>query len=73
MNRLPTITPKKLIAALRKKYFVEDGQRGSHLRLRHPDGRQVIVPIHNTDIKRGLMKSILKRADIRDDELQGLL
>lgn len=73
MSRLPTLTPRRLVAALKKAGFVEDRQRGSHLVLRHSDGRQTLVPMHARDLPRGTTKAILSQADITEDELSALL
>ncbi|MGE3073824.1 MAG: type II toxin-antitoxin system HicA family toxin [Dehalococcoidia bacterium] len=39
MSRLPQVTATKLAAFLKAQGFIEQRQRGSHLRFRHPDGR----------------------------------
>jgi len=49
-------------------------QKGSHARLKHPDGRVVTVPIHaGQDVGRGLLRKILRDADITPDDLLELL
>jgi predicted RNA binding protein YcfA (HicA-like mRNA interferase family) len=63
MNRLPALTAKELIRALEKAGFQVIRQRGSHVRLRHPDGRVVTVPVHaGQTIGRELLKKILRDA-----------
>ena len=55
MPRLPTVTPRQLIAALQRVGFEIDHQTGSHVVLRRAsDGRRVVVPWHNRDLGRGL-------------------
>ena len=44
MTEFPAITGKKLISLLDKFGFVASRQRGSHVMLRHPDGRATVVP-----------------------------
>jgi predicted RNA binding protein YcfA (HicA-like mRNA interferase family) len=69
MSRMPTVTSRQLAAALRRLGFVDDTQRGSHLTLRHPvTRRRAMVPIHAGDLKRPLVKGILKDAGISEDE-----
>ncbi len=35
--------------------------KGSHHRLRHPDGRVTTVPVHrNTDLPKGLLRKIIR-------------
>ncbi|HEX6386631.1 MAG TPA: type II toxin-antitoxin system HicA family toxin [Anaerolineae bacterium] len=40
MPQLPIVSSRELIAALEKAGFESVRQKGSHLRLRHPDGRR---------------------------------
>src|SRR4051812_38877086 len=52
MSRLPSIRPRKVVAALRQIGFLEHHQKGSHLYMRHPQTlRLTSVPIHPTDVK----------------------
>ena len=54
MPQLPILSARELIAALEKAGFESARQKGSHLRLKHPDGRVVTVPVHRgQDIGRG--------------------
>ena len=46
MVRLPTLKAEQLLAAMKKAGFKPTRQRGSHMRLRHHDGRVITVPIH---------------------------
>lgn len=74
MTRLPTLHPTKLIRALKKAGFVAAEQKGSHLTLFHPATRkQTTVAIHGRDIKRGLMKEILRQAGISEEEFRKLI
>ncbi len=74
MPKLPIIEGRELVAALRKAGFEPVRQRGSHIRLRHPDGRVVTAPIHASDeLGRGLLRKILRDADLSVDELIDLL
>ncbi len=44
-------------------------QKGSHLFLKHPDGRATLVPIHSgEDIGRGLLRKIIRDAEVDEDE-----
>ncbi len=63
-----------LIRALEKAGFEVQRQTGSHVRLRHPDGRGVTVPVHGSqDIGRGLLRKILRDAEMTPTELLALL
>jgi predicted RNA binding protein YcfA (HicA-like mRNA interferase family) len=71
---LPIIPGKSLIKALRRAGFEIVRQRGSHVRLRHPDGRVTTVPVHKgQDIGRGLLRKILRDTEITAEELPDLL
>ncbi len=58
-ERLSAITPKKALRKLKRAGFIEHHQRGSHLVLKHPDGRMVVLPIHSKDIPRGTLYTIV--------------
>jgi predicted RNA binding protein YcfA (HicA-like mRNA interferase family) len=48
------------------------GQRGSHVKLRHVDGRTVIVPMHR-ELAPGTLRSILRQAGFSADGFRELL
>jgi predicted RNA binding protein YcfA (HicA-like mRNA interferase family) len=74
MPQLPILKPRELIAALEKVGFAIVRQKGSHVRLQHEDGRVVTVPVHaGQDIGRGLLRKILRDAELSRDEFVGLL
>lgn len=64
MTRLPSLTPAKIIAALKRAGFavMPDRGRGSHVVLAHPDGREVVVAMHARELKRGTLTAIVKQA-----------
>lgn len=74
MARLPILLAKDVIQALGKFGFEVARQRGSHVRLKHPDGRRVTVPNHlGETLDRGLLKKILRDAHLQDDEFVACL
>ena len=74
MPRLPSVTAKDVVRVLEGIGFEAVRQRGSHARFRHPDGRTVTVPIHSgKDIGRGLLRKILRDAELTPDEFRELL
>ncbi len=74
MTKLPTVKADKLICALEKAGFQVIRQKGSHLRMKHLDGRVVTVPIHpGQDIGRGLLRKILRDAELTREEFLALL
>lgn len=74
MSRLPMLRPKHVLNALEKAGFQMVRQRGSHVRLRHGDGRVVTVPVHSGhDIGRGLLRKILRDAEMTPEDFLSLL
>jgi predicted RNA binding protein YcfA (HicA-like mRNA interferase family) len=74
MSRLPSLTGKHVIAALKKEGFIAERQKGSHVFLRHPDGRATVVPAHTGEtIGPGLLSKILRDVELSKDDLLGLL
>ena len=47
MPKLSPANPAKLIKILSKEGFIQIRQKGSHVRLEHPDGRKTSVPLHS--------------------------
>ena len=74
MPRLPRVSPRQVVGALRRAGFVEDRQRGSHLTMLHPEThRRVVVPLHARDLPTGTTHEIIKRAGQTPDEFRALL
>ena len=73
MPKLPRVTPAELVRALARAGFVRDHQKGSHLTLRHLDGRRAIVPMHRRVLPTGTTHEILKQAGLSVEEFRGLL
>ncbi|MCY3818877.1 MAG: type II toxin-antitoxin system HicA family toxin [Gammaproteobacteria bacterium] len=61
MPTAPVLKPREVIAALAALGFEEVRQRGSHKRLRHPDGRTTTVPVHGgRDVSPILLRRIAR-------------
>ena len=74
MPPLPLLNARQVITALEKAGFEIARQKGSHIRLRHADGRTVTVPVHKgQEIGRGLLRKILRDADLTREEFVQLL
>ncbi len=59
---------------MRKLGYLFHHQVGSHRTYRSPDGtRRIIVPIHAGDIKRGLLRQLIKDLGLTREEFQKLL
>ncbi|HUP92175.1 MAG TPA: type II toxin-antitoxin system HicA family toxin [Solimonas sp.] len=71
MSRLPSVSGRKLIAALKRLGFEVIRTKGSHNYLRHPDGRTTVVPVHSgEDIGRGLLAKILRDTEVTEAALR---
>jgi len=69
MNQ-PTLKADDVIKSLKKHGFNVVRQKGSHVRLRHEDGRVTTVPSHSgQDIGKGLLRKILRDTELTMAEL----
>lgn len=60
--------------ALQKAGFDVVRRKGSHVLVRHPDGRTTVVPVHKgEDLGRGLLRKIIHDADLTKEEFLELL
>lgn len=69
---IPAIKPKKLLSLLIKKGFYTHHQKGSHVVLKHHEERElrVTLPLHNKDLKRKTLFSILKQAQLTVEDIK---
>ncbi|MET0620932.1 MAG: type II toxin-antitoxin system HicA family toxin [Thermoanaerobaculia bacterium] len=74
MPKLPSLTGKQLIRALKSLDFQVVRTRGSHHFLAHSDGRATVVPVHAGEtIGPGLIAKILRDCEIDRDDLGRVL
>ena len=72
-ERLPVVSGAQLIRVLEGLGWEVARQRGSHVRLRHPDRSTfLVVPLHR-ELKKGTLNGILKDAGLEREELRRLL
>jgi len=61
--------PREVISILQKLGFIRKRQTGSHVIMHNSSSQRTIpVPVHTKDIKRGLLKSIIKQVDSTEQE-----
>ncbi len=75
MPKLPVISGKELITALKKAGFVEVRQRGSHISLQKVTSEityKTVVPLHR-ELAKGTIIDILHRTGLNRDDLLELL
>lgn len=69
MPKLPVVSGKDLVKIFAKLDFVFVSQQGSHIKMKHPDGRTAIIPNHKVIKKGTLKKGILNPLNISVEEL----
>lgn len=57
--------PQELIKLLKRQGWIVKRTQGSHHILESPDGKTEVIPVHNTDMKPGLLNAILKRTGLK--------
>ena len=75
-GRLPVLTARDVLRALRKAGFVEKRVSGNHYLLVHATepSRAVTVPYHRSrDLKPGTIRSIIRQAGFTVDEFRDFL
>ena len=75
MPKLPQISANEFIKLLEKIGFKTIRQRGSHVFLRHNDGRTTVIPNHPGEkLDRGLLNKILRKdIQMEREEFEKLL
>lgn len=63
---------KEVLRRLERAGFEVRRQSGSHVVLRHADGRQTYVAMQPGDVPEGTFRSILKQAGLGEDEFKRL-
>jgi len=74
MPRLPILSSSQVIKALRRFGYVVVRQRGSHIRLAHPERKEwpVTVPNYKT-VDRSLLRLIIQEANLSVEEFLSLI
>ena len=65
--KLPLLSGKQVLSALKRMGFVEVHRKGSHLKMQHPDGRRIVFPFHS-EVDRFTLKGALRDASIDLDD-----
>jgi predicted RNA binding protein YcfA (HicA-like mRNA interferase family) len=72
MTRLPRLKGKELVRLLENLGFEIVRTRGSHVFLKHSDGRVTTVPVHAGEtIGPGLLRSVLRDVEMSAEQLLG--
>lgn len=74
MTKLPTLTGRQVVRALRKAGFDVIRVKGSHPFLRHADGRTTVASVHRGEtIGPGLLSKILRDCELTRAAFQDLV
>jgi predicted RNA binding protein YcfA (HicA-like mRNA interferase family) len=74
MPKLPRVTARQIVGALDKAGFFLVRQSGSHMIYKNAAGKRVTVPFHASKILHPkILKSILRDADLRAEDLEKLM
>jgi len=65
--KLPLLSGREVLNALRRLGFIEIHRRGSHVKMEHSDGRVIVFPYHD-EVDRFTLRGALTDADIDIDE-----
>ncbi len=71
-EKLPVLSGKEIIKALNRIGFVPTRQKGSHVFMRHPDGRCTVVPLHK-EVNKSTVMDILSQTRLTKEDLLKLL
>ena len=67
--RLPVVSGQQMAACLTHFGFSAVGQKGSHRKMRHSDGRIAIIPMHR-ELAPGTLRSILRQSELSVDAIR---
>jgi predicted RNA binding protein YcfA (HicA-like mRNA interferase family) len=74
MAKLPVLKARELLTVLQRLGFVIHHQRGSHVQLKHTDGRRITIPMHVAkEIRRGTLRAIITDLGLTVDEFVEVL
>lgn len=61
--KLPLLSGRQVLAALTRLGFVEMHRKGSHVKMKHADGRVIVFPFHD-EVDRYTLKGALRDASV---------
>lgn len=65
--KLPLLSGREVLAALSRLGFVEVHRKGSHVKMKHEDGRVIVFPYHD-EVDRYTLKGALRDASIEVED-----
>lgn len=74
MSKLRPVEAEIVIKALARIGFQPVRQRGSHIVMKHPDGRSTVIPVHpGEELGRGMLMEIMSDVRLSKKEFLDLL
>lgn len=70
--KLPLLSGKQVLAALMRLGFAEVHRKGSHVKMKHTDGRIIVFPFHD-EVDRYTLRGALRDAEIDPAEFIGVI
>ena len=65
--KIPLLSGREVLAALKRIGFIEVHRKGSHVKMKHPDGRKIVFLYHD-EVDRYTLKGALKDVEISIEE-----
>ncbi len=65
--KLPLLSGRQVVSALTRLGFIEVHRKGSHIKMKHADGRLIVFPFHD-EIDRFTLKGALRDAEIEIED-----
>jgi predicted RNA binding protein YcfA (HicA-like mRNA interferase family) len=65
--KLPLLSGRQVLSALERLGFAEIHRKGSHVKMRHADGRLIVFPFHD-EVDRYTLKGALRDAGVGVEE-----
>jgi predicted RNA binding protein YcfA (HicA-like mRNA interferase family) len=65
--KLPLLSGREVLKALERLGFTEVHRKGSHVKMKHADGRTIVFPYHD-EVDRYTLKGALRDASIEIED-----
>ena len=70
MSKLSLVSSKQMVKIIETIGFEKLRQNGSHARYGNGEGKFTVVPMHNRDLPRGLIRSILNDVNLTVEDYE---
>jgi len=65
--KLPLLSGRQVVKGLERLGFVEIPRKGTHVKMKHEDGRMIVFPFHD-EVDRFTLRGALRDADIDTED-----